>query len=299
MYKVVNGKKLTWHHFEQMNDLEFVKLQEDFDISELHLERIHQKDILSEIDEGKKYLMISLPWLSWSKRHGQMIKESIYLFLFKDTIITVSNNKIDGLNRYLDRLSRSKPLRNIVLEQTSLYFLYRLLDYTYRELHVWSRELEREAISLENDLHAKKISPVLNILAIWRKNLNLFNEIIIEQVDIWEDILDFETRIFLIKDRNYLKQILGESKILLHKTESLMNSSYILTDDLKIKLLSEQNLSIRNWLSNASWLISFILILLATMFSDLSLWLGEWYDWFRLVLILAIGFILIKLTKVK
>lgn len=299
MYKAVNGKKLTWHHFDQMNDLEFIKLQQDFDIKDLHIERIHQKDILSEVDEGNKYLMISLPWLSWSKRHGQMRKESIFIFIFKDKIITVSNNKIDGLNRYLDRLSRSTSLRKAVLEQTNSYFIYRLLDYTYRELHVWGRELERESISLENDLMEKKLFPVLSILATWRRNINLFNEIISEQVDVWEDLSDFETRIFLIKDKMFIKQILGEARVLLHKADALMNDSYILVDDLKIKMISEQNTAIRNWLANTAWLISLILVLLATIFSDLSIWLGEWYDWFRLSLIIIIGFVLLKLTRVK
>lgn len=299
MYRVVNGKKIEWHNFSRMEESDFLFLQDEYEISDFHLERVRRGEVMSEVEYNSKYIFITLPWLDYSNKYNEVHEVVFSVFIFKDKIISIGDDNSSIISRYFERLSRSTALRRDVLGATSIYFVYRLIDYALRELYVGWRELERQGVNLEKDCIRRDIIDLIGLVPEWQRRLNIFQGMVNQQLDIFNELLEISSIIILKKDEAFIRQMRGEFVILNDKVLAWHDRSLILLDELKMRLDHNFNLGFRRWLSNLAWLILFTFLLFAFMNYDFIIYLGEWFNTLLLLLFVAIALIFYKLIKIR
>ncbi len=178
MHKKLKGKQFTWWHFSHLEEADFEILESEFKFHPLDFDDLREENEIPKLDVYKYYLFSVLNIPRLDVKENLVHRSNLAVFIGKDYLVTVTKHPIDSVDRFFARAQRSSGLRRDALGKSTGYFLYKLLDYAFRDAKVVLRELVRETEHVESalyDAHSKTITRRLGIL---RRNILYLRHII-------------------------------------------------------------------------------------------------------------------------
>jgi magnesium transporter len=221
-YKVINGKSFVWWHFNELEESDFEVLEQNFKFHPLDFDDIRDENELSKLDSYKYYLFLVLNIPLFDARKNSINKRNLSIFIGKDYVVTISKKPIEPVARLFSRAERSSGMRRDALGGTTGYFLYRLIDYIYRDMKVVLRELVREAEDIEGSVYDKNTRVATAKLGLVRRNV-LFLRHMIDPHKFVVDQLMASNRSFLPKS----------TEIYFDDIRDTLNSMTVVLDNLR------------------------------------------------------------------
>lgn len=177
-YQIVEGKGFTWWHFSQLEDADFEILKDKFLFHPLDFDDLREDTELTKLDTYKHYLftVFNIPIFEGGKE--KVGKQNLAVFIGKDYVVTVTKYGLESVNRFFARAQRSSGLRRNALGKTTGYFLYKLLDYVYRDVNIVLRQIVRETEEVEKRVYGEHTKGTTKRLGILRRNVLFLRHII-------------------------------------------------------------------------------------------------------------------------
>lgn len=177
-HQTIKGKGFVWYHFSEMGESDFRFLQDNFKFHPLDFDDLREVTELSKVDVYKDYIfsVFNIPHLDVV--NNKVEKKNLAIFIGKNFFITATRESISPVDRFFARANRSKGLQKDAMSQTSGYFLYKLLDYIFRDSKVVLQELARETHELEAFVYNESNGVATKRLGMLRSNILFFGHVI-------------------------------------------------------------------------------------------------------------------------
>lgn len=195
-YQVIEGKDFTWWHFSQLEDADFDVLREKFLFHPLDFDDLREDSELTKLDTYKHYLFAVFNVPTFDATQERVGKQNLAMFIGKDYIVTVTKYSLESVNRFFARAQRSSGLRRDALGKNTGYFLYKLLDYVYRDVKIVLRELVRETEVVEGEVYDQHNRVTIKRLGLLRRNV-LFLRHMIEPQKVMIDQLRATGKVYI------------------------------------------------------------------------------------------------------
>jgi len=188
-YNAVNGKKFVWWHFSEFEESDFETLEEHFQFHPLDFDDIRDETELTKLDVYKHYLFSIINIPVFDLKTMQITKRNLGVFISKDYIVTVTRKPIESVDRFFERAQRSSGLRREAMAKSTGFFLYKLLDYIFRDTKVILRELVRETDQVEKQVYDSHTRVTTKRLGMLRRNVLFMRHMIEPQKILLEQFL--------------------------------------------------------------------------------------------------------------
>lgn len=170
-YQVIEGKEFTWWHFSQLEDSDFDVLREKFLFHPLDFDDLREDAELTKLDAYKHYLFGIFNIPTFDVGADKVGKQNLGIFIGKDYVVTVTKYSLESVNRFFARAQRSSGLRRDALGKSTGYFLYKLLEYVYRDVKIVLREMVRETEVVEEQVYDQHTRVTTKRLGLLRRNV--------------------------------------------------------------------------------------------------------------------------------
>lgn len=170
-YQIIEGKDFTWWHFSQLEDADFDVLREKFLFHPLDFDDLREDSELTKLDSYKHYLFAVFNVPTFDAGQDKVEKQNLAIFIGKDYIVTVTKHSLESVNRFFARAQRSSGLRRDALGKNTGYFLYKLLDYVYRDVKIVLRQMVRETEVVEGEVYDQHSRVTTKRLGLLRRNV--------------------------------------------------------------------------------------------------------------------------------
>lgn len=220
--KTLKGKKFAWHHVSKFTDHDLELLQKDFKFHPLDFDDIREMAELPKLDIYKYYLfgIFSIPY--YHTETDKIEKADIAIFLSNKEVVTITKDRVDVIDRYFARASKSTGLKRDALGKSTGYFVYKLLDYAFRDAKSVLKVLSRETHVLEKALHSKHAKQTTRRLGLLRRNLLFLRHIIDPQ------------RIIVDQMKNAKKSFVpSELDVYFDDLKDTLDGMWVISDNLK------------------------------------------------------------------
>lgn len=177
-YKVVKGKKIKWYHFSKLKEGDFTFLQKEFKFHPLDFDDLREEVELPKVDVYKYYVFAVFVIPTLNKEQNRVDKRNLSVFIGKDYLVTITSESIPAVDRLFSRATRNRGLRNESLSKSSGFFLYKLLDYVFRDVDVTLQELTRETHATEALVYDQRTEVTTKRLGVLRSNILFFSHLI-------------------------------------------------------------------------------------------------------------------------
>lgn len=196
MFNTVHSKNFTWWHFSEFKENDFEVLEKEFKFHPLDFDDIREDIELTKVDSYKHYIfgVLNVPSFNADKKY--LTRQNLYIFFGKDYVVTITRQPIEALDRFFSRAQRSSGLRKKVTSKTTGYFLYRLIDFLYRDTQVILREIVRETDVVESEVYDKHTKVATTRLGLLRRNVLFFRHTIQPHVIFLEHLRNLK-RVYL------------------------------------------------------------------------------------------------------
>jgi len=176
--KSLKGKKFIWHHVSKYSDHDLEMLHTDFKFHPLDFDDIRDMSELPKLDIYKDYLfgIFAIPY--YDAERERIEKADVAIFISNKEVVTVTQDKVEMIDRYFARASKSKGLQSDALGKSTGYFVYKLLDYVFRDSKSVLKVLARETHLLEDELNSRHKKQTTRRLGLLRRNLLFLRYII-------------------------------------------------------------------------------------------------------------------------
>ena len=170
-HATIKGKNFIWWHFSQLEEKDFLLLEKEFQFHPLDFDDMRDDGELAKVDVYKYYLfgVVNVP--HFDAQTKILRKKNLAVFIGKDYVVTATRKPIDAVERFFARASRSSGMRRDALGKSTGYFLYKLLDYVFRDAKVVLRELVRESEHVESLVYDRHTRVTTKRLGILRRNV--------------------------------------------------------------------------------------------------------------------------------
>jgi magnesium transporter len=175
---VIKGKEFTWHHFPELQEKDFEILEKEFKFHPLDFDDLRNDLELSKLDVYKYYLFAIFNIPVFDKNTMRVGKRNLAVFISKDYIVTATREPIESVDRFFARAKRSSGLKREAMGKTTGYFLYRLLDYIFRDAKVILHELVREVNQVEEAVYDARTRVATKRLGTVRRNVLFMQHVI-------------------------------------------------------------------------------------------------------------------------
>lgn len=174
--------KLTWMDVQNPEPRLLEKLKEEHGFHQLDIEDCLSDNQRSKIDEYKGYLFIILHIPYYDKRKQRVISEEIDIFIKDDLLITVHWGSLKPLNDLYSSMSSSAAKRKDLMQHSSGYLLYQVIDHLYSSAFPLLDTMERNMTSLERDVFSlNQQHDMLRDILNMKKNIITFRRVIAPQ----------------------------------------------------------------------------------------------------------------------
>ena len=176
--KKLGSKGLTWSHFSALKDSDIEYLKEYHKFHPLDFEDLNEGDELTKLDVYKYYLfsIVNLP--VFNEELGRVEKESLFIFIGKNYLITATNHPIPSVERYFARIRKSSGAKRKFFGRSSGYMLYLVLDQAFKDARKVLKELVKETQLVEHDVYDLHTRVTTARLGVLRRNIMFFAHII-------------------------------------------------------------------------------------------------------------------------
>lgn len=221
-HKTLKGKDFVWYHFPELEEVDFQFLEKQFKFHPLDFDDLRGDTELPKLDVYKYYLFAMLNIPSIDTTTHRVSKLDLAVFIGKDYIVTASRQHIDSVDRFFARATRSSGLRRDAMGKSPGYFLYKLLDYVFRDSKVVLQELVRKTNQLEEEVYGHRTRRTTQHLGVLRRNI-LFLRHIIDPQRILIDHFINARKSFISKDL----------QIYYDDIKDALDGIWVVTDNLK------------------------------------------------------------------
>ncbi len=221
-HKELKGKKFVWHHVSKYTDHDIEFLQKDFKFHPLDFDDIREMAELPKLDVYKYYLfgIFAIPY--YNAASDRIEKADVAIFVSAKEVVTVTREKIDAIDRYFARATKSTGLRRDALGKSTGYFVYKLLDYVFRDAKSVLKVLSRETQTLEDELHSRHRKRTTRSLGTLRRNLLFLRHVIDPQ------------RIIVSQMGNAKKSFMpSDLDVYFDDLKDTLDGMWVITDNLK------------------------------------------------------------------
>ncbi len=178
MHKQIKGKKFTWWHFSSLEEADFGVLEKEFKFHPLDFDDLRDETEIPKSDVYKYYVFSVFAVPKISDELSLVRRSNLAVFVGKDYVVTATRKPIDTVDRFFARAGRSSGLKRDALGHSPGYFVYKLLDYVFRDAKVVLRELVRETEQIESELYVAHTKTTTKRLGILRRNVLYLRHII-------------------------------------------------------------------------------------------------------------------------
>lgn len=177
-HEQIKSGSMVWLHFSELKDADFDFLRKEFKFHPLDFDDIRDDSELSKLDVYKYYLFSIINIPVFDAVSNRLIKRNLAIFIGKDYVITTSRKPIETVERFFARVKRSPGLKRDALSKSTGYFLYKLLDYIFKDSNVILRELVKETERVENHVYDSNTKVTTKRLGVLRRNILFLRHII-------------------------------------------------------------------------------------------------------------------------
>lgn len=176
--KQVKGKTVKWYHLSKFSDSDIDFLQKEFKFHPLDFDDLREEVELPKVDVYKYYVFAVFVIPLFNKEKNRVGKRNLSVFIGKDYVVTVTSEPIPAVDRLFARAKRNRGLRKEAMSKTSGFFLYKLLDYVFRDVDVTLQELTRETHATETLVYDQRTEVTTKRLGMLRSNILYFSHLI-------------------------------------------------------------------------------------------------------------------------
>ncbi len=248
MASTIKGKSFTWHHIPALAEGDFAYLEKHFKFHPLDFDDLRDDTALPKLDVYKYYLFSVLAIPQYDAEKQLVSKQDLAIFIGPDYVVTVGRTQIDAVDRFFARANRSTGLRRDALGKSTGYFLYKLLDYVFRDAKIILHELTRETRQIETNVYEHQSRGTTERLGIMKRNLLFLQHVIDPQRLLIHQFLNSRKK-FIPKDLDVyfddVKDTLDSIWIITENLKNIIDSLF----DVNEAILSHRTNQIIRWLT--------------------------------------------------
>lgn len=248
MSQTIKGKSFTWHHISALAEGDFGYLEKHFKFHPLDFDDLRDDTALPKLDVYKYYLFAVLAIPHYDGEKQLVTKQDLAVFIGPDYVVTVGRSQIDAVDRFFARASRSTGLRRDALGKSTGYFLYKLLDYVFRDAKIILHELTRETGHLETHVYERQSRGTSTRLGIMKRNLLYLQHVIDPQRLLIHQFLGSRKK-FIPKDLDVyfddVKDTLDSIWVITENLKNIIDSLF----DVNEAILTHRTNQIIRWLT--------------------------------------------------
>lgn len=220
--KILSGKGFVWHHVNAIDEKDFEFLEKEFQFHPLDFDDLRNETELSKMDVYKYYLFLVFTIPVLDARTMRVGKQNLAVFISKDYVVTVARQPILSLDRFFARVKRSSRLKREVFGKSTGYFLYKLLDYVFKDAKTILSELVRETNNVELAVYDSRTKVTTKRLGILRRNILFLRSVIDPQ------------RILIPQIVNTKKSYIGKNvDVYFDDVKDTLDSMWVVAENLK------------------------------------------------------------------
>lgn len=180
--RTISLGKLTWMDVQNPEPKLLEKLKVQYGFHQLDIEDCLSDNQRSKIDDYKDYLFIILHIPFYDKRKQRVVSEEIDIFIKNDLLITVHWGSLKPLTDLYENLQKSASKRKHLMQHSSGFLLYEVVDHLYSSCFPMLDILERNMTILERDVFSLNqqhdmLKEILNM----KKNIITFRRVVAPQ----------------------------------------------------------------------------------------------------------------------
>lgn len=222
-HREIKAKGLTWFHFRRTKEVDLAFLEEKFKFHPLDYDDIRTDTPISKMDPYKHYVFFVFHIPQLNKQNGRVEGQELYAFLSKDHLVTLSDEPIEAIEKFVLRASRSVNMRNTLFSRGSGFLFYQLLHETFRAAMPVLTHFVHEVAALEDELQETRNRHTTVKLGRARRNVLYLRHLVEPQRNILRNLMQIE--------RPFLKEELHKYFDDVH---DMLDTMYITADNLKI-----------------------------------------------------------------
>ncbi|PJA47527.1 hypothetical protein CO172_00880 [Candidatus Uhrbacteria bacterium CG_4_9_14_3_um_filter_36_7] len=226
-HKVLETKKMAWHHVNQVDDKHLAFLQETFQFHHLDYEDIQSETPVSKLDLYKYYLFMTLH-IPRMNEQGQIIGIPFHIFLDESHIVTVTTTQIYSVEQFFLSCEKNGRIRLRNMQKGPVFFLYRLLMVLFKDALPLNTELVHKTNQMEALVYESQKSQTTIDLGRLRRNILFLRHLIDPQRRILISLSHLDRPFFPMEYDIYFDDI----KDLLETVWLTTNNLKFLTDGL-------------------------------------------------------------------
>lgn len=175
---ILESKGVAWHHVADIAEADLEQLQENFKFHHLDYEDIRVETPISKMDPYKHYIFFVFHVPIIEEKTGYLYGEEIYVFLSKDSLVTLTHVPIPALEAFVKRMERSTKFRASVLGKGSAFALHKILAEVFKDGLTRVGELTLEVRRLEKAIEERHEKQITVDLGHTRRNILFLRHII-------------------------------------------------------------------------------------------------------------------------
>lgn len=187
--ELIKYKKIQWMDIVDPNPQDLQYLKRKYKFHELDLEDCLSEKEHPKIDEYSKYLFVVLHFPVKNKRQNRIQSSEVNIFLGKDFVITVHDEKLAPLKDFRESLKKSLKKRKDILSRGSGFLLYEiistLVDSCFPlidDIHISIKSMEKELFEHDG------VSNLLKEIMIVKQNIIRLRRILLPQREVISEL---------------------------------------------------------------------------------------------------------------
>ena len=182
--QILESKDKKWHHITGVTNKDLDAIKADFKYHHLDYEDISTETSISKMDTYKHYIFFVFHIPHVHKKIGHVYGEQLYVFLSKDSLVTITHTKNSQIEDLYYRLQKSSKQRTSTLGKGTAFLMYRILFESFRDSLKIVSDLTNEVSKLEQAIQHRHEKSITVQLGHARRNTLFLRHIIDPQRNI-------------------------------------------------------------------------------------------------------------------
>lgn len=207
MHKIIESKGHTWLHFPKIAEEDLAFLESKYKFHSLDYEDIRDDTPLPKLDVYKHYAFCIFHVPVFNKTTGTVGTTELYVFLSKDTLITMTRKRVPVVDQFAKKLAKASKLRAALIGKGTAFFLYKILLAAFRDALPLVKTLSTDVARLEGEVehgHGRKTTVELGRV---RRNVLYLRHIVAPQEKMLETLSRLDTSFFPQSNALYFDDI--------------------------------------------------------------------------------------------
>ncbi len=204
-----------WVNILNPKDKEIAFLKEKYNFHPLDLQDafISKKSQRPQISLRKDYIFLIFIFPVYDDKSREILPAEIDFFITKDTIITLHDNKLTGIEELFNKCLESEYYRDLYMSKNPEFLLSEILDKLFENCFPMLDHIAEDNESIEDNIFKGQEKAMVKEILIIKRNIVDFRTIMQSHRSIIRKIMDTNLPFFSAKnDKTYYEKLLMQSK---------------------------------------------------------------------------------------